>query len=389
MDRLRAELAARQDPKNAVPAIDVLRADLQAAAVAGELRGAAGTDGREVSTEPVTRDTPLAHAGVAAYDTSGDWSKPASSPRKSRWWLPRRSRTATAALVVVASALSVYAATAGSSSSADASTARLASLSDEATVDPTAVTFTVSVDGEDREITSSQPTLAAALAEAGIVVDADDRVSAAMAAPILNGAKIAVTRVETQRVSEQVTDPHQSSEVEDDNLAKGTKQVTTAGVDGVMTNTYEVTYENGHEVSRRLVISATTTPRVDEVVSVGTKETPAAEAAATSGSAAVAVPAGEAQQIAYNMLASRGWGDDQFSCLVNLWNKESGWSTTAANPSGAYGIPQALPGSKMASAGADWQTNPATQITWGLGYIAGRYGTPCNAWASFQSKGWY
>lgn len=99
-------------------------------------------------------------------------------------------------------------------------------------------------------------------------------------------------------------------------------------------------------------------------------------------------PAG-AQATARGMLASRGWGDDQFSCLVSLWNKESGWRVNASNPSGAYGIPQALPGSKMSSAGADWQTSAATQISWGLGYISGRYGDPCGAWNHSQSVGWY
>jgi hypothetical protein len=90
------------------------------------------------------------------------------------------------------------------------------------------------------------------------------------------------------------------------------------------------------------------------------------------------------------MIGGYGWGDDQFSCLVSLWNKESGWNYQAYNrSSGAYGIPQALPGSKMGSAGADWQTNPATQIAWGLGYIAGRYGSPCGAWSHSQSTGWY
>jgi hypothetical protein len=73
-----------------------------------------------------------------------------------------------------------------------------------------------------------------------------------------------------------------------------------------------------------------------------------------------------------------------------LWNVESGWNVTAANPSsGAYGIPQALPGSKMASAGADWQTNAATQIRWGLGYIKSVYGSPCAAWGHEQVDGWY
>ena len=89
------------------------------------------------------------------------------------------------------------------------------------------------------------------------------------------------------------------------------------------------------------------------------------------------------------MLAARGQSS-QFSCLDRLWTKESGWRTTADNPSSsAYGIPQALPGSKMASAGSDWRTNPATQIAWGLSYIAGSYGTPCAAWAHSQSHNWY
>ena len=124
------------------------------------------------------------------------------------------------------------------------------------------------------------------------------------------------------------------------------------------------------------------------------------EAAAQASSAPVAAappaassgdnsPAG-AQAAAYRMLGSYGWGDDQFGCLVALWNKESGWNYRAYNASsGATGIPQALPGSKMASAGADWQTNAATQVRWGLGYIAGRYGSPCNAWGHSQSVGWY
>jgi len=100
-------------------------------------------------------------------------------------------------------------------------------------------------------------------------------------------------------------------------------------------------------------------------------------------------PAG-AQATARGMLGSYGWGDDQFGCLYNLWQRESGWNYQAYNASsGAFGIPQALPGSKMATAGADWQTSARTQIAWGLGYISGRYGTPCNAWGHSQSVGWY
>ncbi|MBO0841586.1 MAG: lytic transglycosylase domain-containing protein [Nocardioides sp.] len=101
------------------------------------------------------------------------------------------------------------------------------------------------------------------------------------------------------------------------------------------------------------------------------------------------VPTGDPQEIAKAMLGDFGWGDDQFGCLVSLWNKESGWRVDAENPSGAYGIPQSLPGSKMASAGSDWRTNPATQIKWGLGYIQDSYGSPCSAWAHSQADNWY
>jgi hypothetical protein len=100
--------------------------------------------------------------------------------------------------------------------------------------------------------------------------------------------------------------------------------------------------------------------------------------------------AGDPRSIARSMMASRyGWDAGQYSCLDSLWNRESGWNVHAANPSGAYGIPQALPGSKMSTMGSDWQDNPATQIAWGLSYVKSSYGTPCGAWSAFQSKGWY
>ncbi len=96
---------------------------------------------------------------------------------------------------------------------------------------------------------------------------------------------------------------------------------------------------------------------------------------------------------AQRMFAAHGWSvSAQFSCLQRLWDGESNWKVYATNPSsGAYGIPQALPGSKMATAGSDWQNNPATQIKWGLTYIDGRYHTPCGALSAWQSRSphWY
>ena len=119
----------------------------------------------------------------------------------------------------------------------------------------------------------------------------------------------------------------------------------------------------------------------------------AASAAAAQGTlAAQGTPAdpGAAESIAKSMLASFGWPSSQFSCLEPLWAHESGWNVTAANPStGAYGIPQADPGSKMASAGPNWKSDAATQIKWGLTYIKDTYGSPCRAEHHEQADGWY
>lgn len=97
-----------------------------------------------------------------------------------------------------------------------------------------------------------------------------------------------------------------------------------------------------------------------------------------------------AQAYAAGQLGSHGWSSSQMSCLVSLWNQESGWRTSALNvSSGAYGIPQSLPADKMSSYGLDWQTNFRTQINWGLAYISSAYGSPCGAWAHEVSHNWY
>jgi peptidoglycan DL-endopeptidase CwlO len=116
----------------------------------------------------------------------------------------------------------------------------------------------------------------------------------------------------------------------------------------------------------------------------GGEPTPTGTPPATNQSAA------EAQAYARGQLARYGWGPDQMAPLIKLWNQESGWNYLAKNKSsGALGIPQSLPASKMASAGADYRTNAHTQIDWGLGYIHGRYGTPAAAWSHEQSHNWY
>jgi hypothetical protein len=113
----------------------------------------------------------------------------------------------------------------------------------------------------------------------------------------------------------------------------------------------------------------------------------------SGGVTEVSAPApdpGTAQSIGYNMLPAFGFSQKtQWGCLLDLWNRESGWIYDAENASGAYGIPQALPGDKMASAGADWETDPTTQIKWGLGYITQVYGTPCGAWNFELANNYY
>jgi hypothetical protein len=134
------------------------------------------------------------------------------------------------------------------------------------------------------------------------------------------------------------------------------------------------------EAQRREAAAAAQQSAEQSANTAATQQTQAAETA----------PSGSPQQITQSMLSQYGWSASQFSCLEPLWQQESGWSVTAENPSsGAYGIPQALPGSKMASAGADWESDAATQIRWGLQYIASLYGSPCGAWDHEEADGWY
>ncbi len=160
------------------------------------------------------------------------------------------------------------------------------------------------------------------------------------------------------------------------------------------------------EAEREQLIAMTTAARTLTVVAKPKLASPAEVAAANpaaatgagTGSAGGAVTyvtstppdPGTAQSTAYAMMASFGFSPQTyFGCLQDIWNRESGWRYDAENASGAYGIPQALPGSKMSSAGADWQTNPATQIRWGLSYIKTTYGNPCGAWAFEEANGYY
>lgn len=238
----------------------------------------------------------------------------------------------------------------------------------------------VAVDGTTLAVTTSGSTVREALSDAGVVLGEHDRVSVPLDAAAVDGLVVKVVRVQTVIGSAQVVTPFETVRQDDPSLLKGKEVVASKGRDGEQVVTYEAYVADGQEIGRTVLSSSVLVATTPQVVRVGTQDLPQV----------AAVEPGTSREIALQLVLARGWDEQQFACLDQLWSRESGWRVNAANTrTGAYGIPQALPGSKMASAGADWQTNPATQITWGLGYIAGRYGTPCDAWGSFQAKGWY
>lgn len=247
-------------------------------------------------------------------------------------------------------------------------------------------TVHLSADGATESLATTAPTVRDVLLEAGVVLGPHDRVSVPLDAEVVDGLAVLVTRVVAEIRTETTTLPFETVREEDPELLEGREVVVTQGQEGVRTIGYEAYLVDGVEVDRRILVETAVSEPVTHVVRVGTRTAPPAPQVP----AAAPVDPGTARAIGRDMVLARGWGEDQWACLDALWTKESNWRVNAANPtSSAYGIPQALPGSKMATAGADWQTNPATQITWGLGYIAGRYGTPCEAWAHSQARNWY
>jgi hypothetical protein len=157
---------------------------------------------------------------------------------------------------------------------------------------------------------------------------------------------------------------------------------------------------NLSQLYEQLALLKNTSVQLEQQYRIG-QETGNEPAAGGSGGGsgdggAIAVPGSDvndptaARYYAFAQLSAMGYGEEQYSCILWLWNRESGWRTNAYNASsGAYGIPQSLPGSKMAAVGADWRTNYQTQVRWGLIYIQGRYGSPCAAWDHSESVGWY
>jgi resuscitation-promoting factor RpfB len=248
---------------------------------------------------------------------------------------------------------------------------------------------TVSVvhDGRTVQVSTTDRTVGAVLADLGVRVGAQDRLSAPQGSVVHDDEVIRLQRVDRKIVSAAVKLPYATTRRADKSMTRGHTKVLTAGRPGSATVTYALVYVDGKIAGKEKLSTTTTKAPRARVLAVGTKKQPSAP----NTPDAPAPSPGSAKAIAKQLLAQHGWGDDQYSCLVTMWNHESGWRVHASNGgSGAYGIPQALPGSKMASAGPDWQDNAETQIKWGLRYIESRYHDPCNAWATWQAHGgWY
>ena len=244
----------------------------------------------------------------------------------------------------------------------------------------TAKTVHVHVDGRTVAVDTAAPTVREVLQEMGLVLGEYDRVSVPLDAQAVDGLAVLVSRVEGVTRTETVPEAFATVRREDPSLTRGREVVETVGRPGAKVVTFLSYESDGVELGRMVIAESVVTQPVNQVVRVGTFTPPAVSP----------VEPGTARAIGLELTLARGWDETEFACLDALWTRESNWRVNASNrSSGAYGIPQALPGSKMASAGSDWQTNPATQITWGLGYIANRYDTPCGAWAFFQARGWY
>ncbi len=174
----------------------------------------------------------------------------------------------------------------------------------------------------------------------------------------------------------------------DTSSGSGKKQDTVIqkGQNGIREVTYKVKYQNKKEIERTKISSKVVKEPVDKIVQIRTKQV------TNRGSGVIRVTGTKAEYQAYAKAKCQayGWSNYDFDCLVSLWNRESGWNPLAHNSSsGAHGIAQALPASKMSSHGSDYMTNYKTQINWGLSYIKARYGCPANAWSHSQRTGWY
>lgn len=225
--------------------------------------------------------------------------------------------------------------------------------------------------GKTEQVRTQAETVEQFLKEKKISLGENDQVSVDIKSKINNGSYFEIWRNGKQTITVEESVKFETEKIQDASKDSGFSEVRTKGEDGKKTVTYEVEMRNGVEVSRKKISEIEIKASKKQVEVVGTK-------------LQIIVPTDHV-----SLMTQAGIPANDFSYAEWLISKESGWRVNASNPSGAYGLPQALPGSKMASAGADWRTNPVTQLKWMNGYVMGRYGSWANAKAHSQAKGWY
>lgn len=250
----------------------------------------------------------------------------------------------------------------------------------------------VVINGHHRTILGTHFTDVKSVLEAGdITLEPHDVVTPSLTTKVDESTVITINRAGAKL--ETSDDPIAFNVVKKETsaLPKGTEKVQTEGAEGVMETAKIVTRAKGKVVSSNIFASYVKKAPQDKIVLVGTGVVGGGSNSAGAGLSAsigTTVPVGEMQQWAHDWLISNGYSEADFTATVFIISHESGWRVNAMNPSGAYGLPQALPGGKMVSAGADWATNYQTQLRWFWGYCAGRYGSiqgAYNHWLSYRS----
>ncbi|MGO5288628.1 G5 domain-containing protein [Pseudoscardovia suis] len=255
---------------------------------------------------------------------------------------------------------------------------------------------TVVIDGQTKIVSSDTAfTDVRSVLEAGnITLAKGDTVSPGLDATVDESTVITITSADSDVVTEDSDIDFNTVTKEDPTLDKGTTKVESEGAKGVMETVSLVSKTGDTVTSKNTLSSYVKTAPQDRVVLVGTKTKSSASTtsggSSSSASLGVTTPASEMQSWAHDYLISNGYTENDFTALVFIISHESGWRVNATNASsGAYGLPQALPGSKMSSAGADWQTNYQTQIKWFIGYCNARYGGITAAYNHWIANGSY